>query len=487
MRDMKTMAFLRRLAPVLALFPVVLPRPGFSGTAGAWELDREIADGSLWKADPVLLVKRHEEQGFRFTSSERDSADSRQRGAVVCCGCEAYETRMTFKDGAVRSVETSLFNRGGTESVVETKLDDGTLIRRRVRDEAKMSERDFQDLVDGLRRKLTPAKAREPKATDGELREKGTVAKECVWERSTLGAPVKLSWSYRQDGSRRETFEPGFIRLTIDAPSAGGKTKAGGKAEKSAKGAGKIADNVRRFPNGDVFLEGIPMVDQGMKGYCAAATCERVLKYYGVAVDEHEIAQAAGTSAEGGTSTKAMKDSVEKVGRRYKLAVDVRYGDFEKPVGERIAGLAKEVQTYNKTAKKLKKRQIAESDYIERTGNLVTYSPSAVDQAMEPEVLKEMRANGVGKARYVASMKMIKEQIGKGIPLFWGVKLGIYPEPEIPQAEGYHMRLIVGYNDRKREILYSDSWGSGHELKRMPADWAWTITKSLMFLRPLSR
>jgi hypothetical protein len=47
------------------------------------------------------------------------------------------------------------------------------------------------------------------------------------------------------------------------------------------------------------------------------------------------------------------------------------------------------------------------------------------------------------------------------------------------------MRLIIGYNQKKKEILYSDTWGAGHELKRMPEDWAFTITHDAFFLRPL--
>ena len=46
------------------------------------------------------------------------------------------------------------------------------------------------------------------------------------------------------------------------------------------------------------------------------------------------------------------------------------------------------------------------------------------------------------------------------------------------------MRLIIGYNDKTKEVLYTDSWGAGHELKRMPEDWAWTITTSSMFIKP---
>ena len=110
-----------------------------------------------------------------------------------------------------------------------------------------------------------------------------------------------------------------------------------------------------------------------------------------------------------------------------------------------------------------------------------------VDELMEPKVLVEMKARGAQASKYKKFKKDVREQIDKGIPLFWSVKLGIASEPEIPQANGYHMRLIIGYNDKKGEIIYTDSWGAGHEFKKMRDDWAWTITKSLFYMKPLSR
>ena len=98
-----------------------------------------------------------------------------------------------------------------------------------------------------------------------------------------------------------------------------------------------------------------------------------------------------------------------------------------------------------------------------------------------------MKVNGMQKSKFTKFMKDIHEQVSKGIPLFWGVTLGTYPEPGLMQANGGHTRLIIGYNDRKKEILYTDSWGAGHELKRMPAEWAWTISHLLMYMKPLSK
>jgi hypothetical protein len=47
------------------------------------------------------------------------------------------------------------------------------------------------------------------------------------------------------------------------------------------------------------------------------------------------------------------------------------------------------------------------------------------------------------------------------------------------------MRLIIGYNKQKEEVLFSDSWGAGHELKRLPLADAWTMTTGAMSIEPL--
>ena len=88
------------------------------------------------------------------------------------------------------------------------------------------------------------------------------------------------------------------------------------------------------------------------------------------------------------------------------------------------------------------------------------------------------------KAGYAKFIRGIREQTVRGVPLFWSVQLGVYPEPGIPQNAGGHMRLIIGYNEETGEIIYSDTWGAGHERKKMPDDWAWTITHNLFYLNP---
>lgn len=430
-------------------------------------------------------MKRHEGQGFQFTSGSRDGADTRLDGAVVYHGIPVYETKVAFGEaGGIARVELMLFATAGTEREVVVETPDGHRLRRRVRTDKTITRDAFFQLVRDVRARLTPAGAKPPVAETERVAKENARQKFQTWPKTAIPTVARLTWNYAQEGKRKDTFEPGFVRLAVDGPerlaSGGRRTEAD-----AAKGAKKIADNVVRDPRGDVFIDNVPMVDQGQKGYCAVAASERVLRYYGVDVDEHEIAQAAGTSAEGGTSTRGMKDSVQAIGRKYKLATVVTYGDFEKPAGERIAGLVKEVANYNKAAKKLKKKEIAEDVYIRREGNTIYYSYRDADAAMDPEVLRDMKVNGAQRSKFTRFMKDVRDQVNKGIPLFWGVTLGTYPEPESPQSRGGHIRLIIGYNDRKKEILYTDTWGAGHELKRMPAEWAWTISHCLLYMKPL--
>ena len=456
----------------------------------AYEIGDALADEAFWRSDPVLFVQKHREQGFKFTSESREGADTRIDGAVTYFGIPVYESRIEFTgDGSgIERVELTLFSMAGTESIEETKLSDGGRMRRIVRNEKKITRDGFLKILTDARAKLTPAGSKNPTPVPVRVKGRGQVQKVQTWPKTSIPTVTAITWNYFQDGNRAETFKPGFVRVAVDGPArlAGGKT-GGGRDKHVAKGRKAITDNIIRDPRGDVFVDNVPMVDQGQKGYCAAAAAERVLRYYGLDIDEHEIGQAAGTSAEEGTSTKNMKDAVDSIGRRFRLATVTLYGDFEKPVEERIQSLEKEVSSYNKVAKKLKKPEIGENIYITRRGSMIEYDPRAVDEAMDPEVLKEMKVNGGLKSKYKKFIADVHQYVNAGMPLFWSVKLGTYPETDLPQARGGHMRLIIGYNDKKKELLYSDTWGKGHELKRMPADWAWTISRCLMVMKPLKQ
>ena len=98
------------------------------------------------------------------------------------------------------------------------------------------------------------------------------------------------------------------------------------------------------------------------------------------------------------------------------------------------------------------------------------------------DIFREVRTKN--KSDLSRFQRAIQAHIDEGTPLLWTVMLGNVPEPNIPQNAGGHMRLIIGYNLKKDEILFSDSWGAGHELKRMSTADAWTITTGTMSVEP---
>jgi len=44
--------------------------------------------------------------------------------------------------------------------------------------------------------------------------------------------------------------------------------------------------------------------------------------------------------------------------------------------------------------------------------------------------------------------------------------------------------MIIGYNEKEKLTIFSDSWGSGHEFKSMDADDAYRVTTGLYLMQP---
>jgi hypothetical protein len=210
------------------------------------------------------------------------------------------------------------------------------------------------------------------------------------------------------------------------------------------------------------------MVDQGDKGYCVVASTERVMRYYGTSVDANELAQIANSDTERGTSYFAMIESLKRVAGRLK----VRVREVEKLEVRDVLALIKD---YNRAAKK------AGASEIPDPGHLIDLN--SVYGAMKGEVLRDTRTKSKGDLDRF--QRAVRDNIDRGTPLLWTVYLGVLEDKTALQLGGGHMRLIIGYNAKTNDIFYSDSWGAGHERKRMSAADAWTITTGLAKIEPL--
>ncbi len=420
------------------------------------DLGTLFAEKGAWTEKAELFAVEHAKEGFVFASEGRDIVNCLKHDTCTWHGLKVWEAKVYFdksgEEEKVSRVELSLYNRGdaGAETidVPELKSKIAAVARQLAPDERKPPQPEKTTLRNGSLRFRRAFPKSDPVA-------------ELVWGLSAGNGPKGRSVEY--------------LRLTLTQKDGAKAGRPGARAKRASGQAGKakIKDNVTKSPNGDVFIDNVPMVDQGQKGYCAAAVSERVLRYYGNQIDEHEIAQQAGTSAEGGTSVAAMKDVVSAVGAKnglgYQNVVSMTSG---------IGDLEDEIARYNKAAKQERKPALSLDQF--KRGNMINVGEMRA--AMDPKVIYRMRLKD---PRFKKFSSGVRQQVNAGIPVFWGVTLGIFPERGVnPQTAGGHMRLIIGYNDKKKEVLFTDTWGEGHELKRMPEDWAFAITHDAFFLKP---
>lgn len=149
----------------------------------------------------------------------------------------------------------------------------------------------------------------------------------------------------------------------------------------------QLAGQLRREDDGTQWIPGVPMVDQGTKGYCVVASCQRVFEYYRIPIDQHQIAPLFGTDAEDGTNTRDMEKSLAKVAGKFHTK------------------------------------------------------------------FTRLWFKGTRSSEFA---QVVRSNIDEGVPLLWCWEV---------EKEGAHMSLIIGYNAGADTLVYTDSWGRGHERK----------------------
>jgi len=401
------------------------------------------------------FIEAHQEAGFRWVSATHDSARAVRTG-MTFHGMSVIEAIARFDHDQLKDVTLSLYNRG---------------------DAGEMLETEFGKLMAGVDGKLTSWTGMKGVT----FRSQERTASATIQRKSWIKEPyrIDLVWSLSEKSRQQNisAVRPEYARLEImpfDPTQDPRKSiLVGTTGQPKLITAMELKARVKREANGDVVIPGVPMVDQGHKGYCAAAVAERVLRYYGRNLDQHEIAQLANTTAGAGTNPDQMIAALRRIGDETRLDVtvlaDFNGREFEKTVAD-----------YNHAAKRTHKPEV---QFMQRVGNTIYIeSPVAVYHEMDTDLLREARLKRDGPM--LEFKNSIARYINNGAPLAWSVVIGKVKESPDPQGFGGHMRMIIGYNDRAQEILYTDTWGAGHELKRMPLADAWTVTLGLYSLQP---
>ncbi len=318
------------------------------------------------------------------------------------------EAVVDFKDGKFIGVTISIFNRGDGGSIAMDDFEN--------RKNAVGRHIGAQLQVSPTRKEAKPSQ--------------GLLTKGFLW----ISARGKAVLEHNDEAPGNTEF----LRMRLARRDAGGayeaamQTRAGATVKLS-----ELPANVSRTSeNGDVFITGIPMVDQGAKGYCVVASAQRLFEYYGIPCDMHQLAQIAGSDPERGTSSLEINNQLGAIDHLFKT---------------RFTCLA-----------------------VAQPSGLVELIDGQYVGPPVPE--KDFHS-------------MIRKNIDAGIPLLWSLEVGLFPEepPLQEQSGGGHMRMIIGYNSMSGRIIFSDSWGAGHEFKTMDAEDSYRATRGLFMMKPTVR
>lgn len=412
-------------------------------------LDALVAGDKLWETTPDQFEQQFKDKGLQWLSKEQDQARFFGGGLSLFNGeIKVLEALAEFQGGKLARVNFSLYNRG------DSKTDPGT-------------SAEFETMVNGFKNILNTRIG--AKAVD-RGKDATSAVRAMGWTWSKAPTAYLLEYSYQKEmQSQSKSFRPEFIRLRVAPIPKQLLLSNSGATGNNPVSKYKLTANVTKETSGDIVIKTVPMVDQGPKGYCVVATAERVFKYLGLNVDQHEMAAIANSSSSGGTNPMEMVDALNKLTGRLKVHI-------RELQGWNYAEFNKLITDYNRAAKKNKKREII-------IAGMRGINIGEIYASFDADSLKESRA-APSKGAYTKFQREVTDTINRGVPLMWSVQLGLYPENEIPQAKGGHMRLIIGYNLKTSEILYSDSWGADHALKRMPMDNACAMTTGLYYLEP---
>ncbi len=374
----------------------------------AQDLSADIKSGIFWKKTAAEAL-----QGIHVSSPDPEHLRTSGLNIGTLTTGEAI---ITQEKGKPVSLQAMLYNKG----------DDGVT-----------DEEAFNSTIQEAQTALDELTGVKPKFRSGSNRDAGIKLK--TWEWKWENGIIRLE---ANSSGKKKKFQGEFIRLQLAADAK--ELSKGGANDNITRS--ELRDAITTGEDGTVWLKGVPMVDQGQKGYCMPATLARIFAFYGMdKVDQHALADLC-DSGTGGTSSRDMEQAMERVCKKFHTKFIV--------LENFISTLKATVEPYNKLAK--------------REGKPLMSPHSGTFEIADADILRKARA---GKTSQVNKwIKEIKKSIDSGSPVVWLVMVGIYPEEiPLPQTRGGHARLIIGYNLKEKTIIYTDSWGAAHARKTMPA------------------
>ena len=374
--------------------------------------------GTLWEEDADVVARR---LGLHAESQTADDASYRlyPPDDARVLGRRPHAISLSAQNGKVAALNIIFANKG--DSVGQFTA--GSPAKRAPRPEQVL--RDYRKAIteddkalDGVLESLAGPSAAERSGSSGKMQER---ARRRDWNGHAL-----LLVSLRDE----------YVALRIvptrdlDEAGAGGRLPVRELRE-------KLSACVQRRDNGDVVISGIPMLDQGPKGFCVPATMERMLRHLGIPADMYILAMAANTQPGGGTTvedvTFAVSDAVRRNARRV-INVSGRPdpSNIAKWIDDGIPVLWA-LRTSESVNEQINERTLARQ-------NVTEWKQWA-------DAVKQERRD---------ARKLAKD------------------------AGERHVCLITGYNRATGEIALSDSWGPAYEERWITAEEADALSQGAM-------
>ena len=406
---------------------------------GTFALDAFLTRSDLWSEASTNLMPELRPGRFSWLNEEKTTALGGKWMRLSFLNFPIWEAQVHLASNRVQRIELSFYNRG---------------------DAGDLGAAEFTTLLNKVIVALTNWTASPGVTLPDQAGAAHTKVQRAAWSRPP--SRMELEWSSTKphtEAGKQMLYRSEFIRLNLTSCAA--PTNATAAKLITPQTVFALRKRVQTLDDGDVFIGDVPMVDQGFKGYCAAAVIARLMRYYGKDFDQHDAAQIAGTTAQEGTKNLSMKDALKKLAQQNGL-------QFQ---SAQEADIQRLVTDYNLAAVLARKPKIA-----------LTHVLNTMLDGMDKQLLLQIR----GKKPTVAApfKEFVSKNIATGVPIVWHVYLGLFEEPGGWPMHGAHARLIIGYNKKSGDILFSDTWGRGHELKRMNLEEAISMTLGLYLIKP---
>jgi hypothetical protein len=385
-----------------------------------------------------LLPGRWSEVSTLSTAKSR-----RLIGEVTVFGATPQQVHAYFDGATLQKIELTYLEAGlfftlpesdDLRRKIDTERDsrERRRLARRLREVEKTEQRElraerkeFERLFDGLEDSL-PARLRDICGRAGKRVSVGQQLRSRVTE-----------FTYRDLVFRLLLEDEQLISLTIMPAAMASRRLLNGNVTSRTERRSQIATNAIEKPNGDIVVTGIPMFNQGGRGYCAMGTLAMITKYYGLDINIDLLAAKAG----------------------------YRQGN---------TGNADILPVYNATASeaKLRMTEPAEFDFKDAKKLLRKGQPILVWRAFSRsrDAYHSAFAHSFAEDPTVTLPNPKTERAEKNR---W---------PRLPCDR--HASLVTGFNEKRQEVLFTESWGEDNRNRRMRAEEMEATVYRVFLFRP---